>query len=150
MKKINTQRILLTTLVAVAFFGFLLWSIQQSLSEEESLYISPTISYVNPLANSSITVIAPSLHDRIKSPLALSGRADLTGNKLKARIKDVKGLILAESFIQTKDAKKMSDFSLSLKYKKPSAGTGIVEVFLVSAKDGKEIKKISVPVNFTD
>ncbi len=68
----------------------------------------------------------------------------------KEKIKDNKGLILAESFVQVKNAKKMSDFSISLTYKKPSTQKGIVEVFQVAAKDGSEINKIIIPIVFKD
>ena len=151
MKKINTERILLITLVAVAFFGFLLWSIQQSQSEEESLLSSYTIvNAKNVMENPMIKLIAPTLNSGIKSPVVISGQANLSGNRLKIRVKDDKNLILRESFVQTKNSKQMSDFSINLLYKKPSTSKGTIEVFLVSSKDSSEIYKISIPVVFND
>ncbi len=147
MKKINTERILLITLVAVAFLGFLLWSIGQSQSEEESLYNSS--SGINILTqNKTVKVTTPKIGAQIKSPALIAGQADLSGNKLKVKIKDNKGLILAEGFVQTKNDKKMSDFSINLSYKKPSTQKGTVEVFRVAAKDGSEINKIIIPIVF--
>lgn len=151
MKKINRERVLLITLVAVAFFGFLLWSIDQANSEADSLFTAgTTISTKNTLTNAFIKVVSPSLNNGVKSPLTVSGQANVGVDKLKIRIKDNKNLILKESFAQTRDSKKMSDFSIKLIYKKPTATQGTVEVFLVSTKDNSEINKISVPVVFKD
>jgi len=151
MKKINTQRILLVTLVAVAFFGFLLWSIQQSLMEEIALADSQTlVNPQSPLTNNMISVSAPRLNSEIKSPVVVSGQANLSGNKLKVRIKDSKNLILKETFVKTKNSKQMSAFSTSLVYKKPSSAKGVIEIFLVSSKDNSEIYKVTIPVTFKD
>ncbi len=148
---LNIQRVLLPTLVAVPFFGFLLWSIEQSQSEEESLLgTGITINTKNPLENEMIKIISPKLNDEIKSPLAISGQANLAGNRLKIRIKDSKNLILKEAFAQTKNSKQLSDFSTNLIYKKPSSTKGTVEIFLVATKDNSEIFKISIPVVFKD
>jgi hypothetical protein len=149
MKKINTQRVLLITLVAVAFFGFLLWSIRQSQSEEESLYNSSSDINIS-TENKVVKVTSPKIGAQIKNPALIAGQANLSGNKLKAKIKDNKGLILAESFVQVKNVKKMSDFSISLTYKKPSTLKGVVEVFQVAAKDDSEINKIIIPIVFED
>lgn len=151
MRKINIQRVLLATLVAVAFFGFLLWSIEQTQSEEESLLgAGITINTENPLENEMIKIISPKINSEIKSPLAISGQANLAGNRLKIRIKDSKNLILKEAFAQTKNSKQLSDFSTNLTYKKPSSTKGTVEIFLVAAKNNSEIFKISIPVVFKD
>lgn len=150
-KKINTQRILLTTLVAVAFFGFLLWSIQQAQSEQESLLSTrPIVNLKNPLENEKIKVVSPAMNSDIKSPLSVSGQANLAGDRLKVRIKDNKDLVLKETFLQTKNTKQMSDFSTKVTYKKPSSVKGTVEVFLVVSKDNSEIYKIKIPIIFKD
>jgi len=150
MKKINTERILLTTLVAVSFFGFLMWTIDQAQSEQDLILNSNSTNLAkNPLQNAVIKITAPALNSEVKSPLTISGQANLEGNKLKIRIKDNKNLILKEGFAQTKDPNKMSDFSIKLAYKKPSATKGTVEIFLVN-KEGSEINKILIPVVFKD
>lgn len=146
--KLNTQRVLLVILVSVAFFGFLLWSIQQTQSEEETLYGNTNVNVKTPLENKFISVAAPKENSVIQSPVTISGQANVSGNRLKVRLKDQKGLVLGESFVQTKNAKAMSDFSINLKYKKASAAKGTVEIFLVSSKDNSEIYKITVPVIF--
>ncbi len=147
-KKINIQRILLTTLVAVAFFGFTLWSIQQSQMEEESLYDFPRL--IASISNKEIKIISPKIGTQIKSPVLIIGRVNLSGNRLKIRIKDSQGLVLAEKFASTKNAAGMSDFSVSSTYKKPSVSKGTIEVFLVAAKSGLEMDKIIIPVVFND
>jgi len=150
-KKINTQRILLTTLVSVSFFGFLLWSIQRSQSEEELLYSASQLRISNPLENRLIKVTSPSvINSAIKSPATIAGQANIFGNKLKVRIKDNQGIILNELFVQTKNPQMMSDFSLKIWYKKPTATKGTVEIFLVSDENNSESAKISIPVVFHD
>ena len=149
MKKINTQRILLTALVAVAFFGFILWSIQQNQSEEETLY-GANNTLIAFLHNKVIKINEPKIGAQIKSPLLISGQANLGGEKLKVRIKDSQGLVLAESFVQVKNTEKMSDFLISLSYKKPSASKGTVEVFQLITRSNSEVNKITIPVIFKD
>lgn len=136
-------------LVAVAFFGFILWSIQQNQSEEQTLYGANSTLNAS-LHNKVIKVSEPKIGAQIKSPLLISGQADLGGEKLKVRIKDSKGLVLAESFVQVKNAKKMSDFSINLSYKKPTAPKGTVEVFQLITKSNSEVNKIIIPVIFKD
>ncbi len=151
MKKLNTQRILLTTLVAVAFFGFLLWSIQQTQSEEKSLLSNNTlVNTGSSLENEKIKITLPKMNSEIKNPVTISGQADLGGDRLKIRIQDRKNLILKEAFAQTKNSKQMSNFSINLTYKKPSTSKGTLEIFLVAAKNNSEIYKISIPVVFKD
>lgn len=145
----NRERLLLTALVAVAFFGFLLWSIEQTVSEQEELLTaSAIISF--PTGNRSVRVLSPKVGAAIKSPVIISGRASLLETTLQARIKDASGLVLAQTKIMTTEEKTMSPFSVSVKYKKPTRSKGTIEVYSRSAKDGLEINKITIPVVFKD
>ncbi|MDD2753066.1 MAG: Gmad2 immunoglobulin-like domain-containing protein [Candidatus Portnoybacteria bacterium] len=145
----NRERLLLTALVAVTFFGFLLWSIEQTASEQEDLLTaSAIISFPN--SNRSIRALSPKIGAAIKSPVVISGRASVFEAVLQARIKDASGLTLAQTKIMAKEGQKMSPFSASVKYKKPTRPKGTIEVFSLSAKDGSEINKITIPVVFKD
>jgi len=145
----NRERLLLIALVAVAFFGFLLWSIAETSSEEASL-LSGFLKISSPLENKSIKVTAPKIDAYIKSPVTVFGQAAVFEAVLQIKIKDSSGLTLARAKVLTAAGQKMSPFSARVKYKKPSRAKGVVEVFSLSSEDGAEINKITIPVNFKD
>ncbi len=147
--KYNRERLLLIALVAVAFFGFLLWSIQQTSLEEESL-INGFESAILPIGNQSIRVVSPKINEAIKSPITISGQAAVFEAVLHARLKDGSGIVLAEQRLMSKEGQKMSPFSAEVKYKKPTRSKGNIEVFTFSPKDGSEINKVVIPVRFKD
>lgn len=139
----------MTALVGGVFCLFLLVAIWQFQSEEEIMSNSePTVR--NLAKNASIEVTAPKAGDKIKSPVQLTGQAAIFEAQFNARIKDNSGLILAETQLRTEEGQTMSPFSAKIKYKKPSRPEGVIEVFDISAKDGSEIYKISIPVIFQD
>lgn len=144
----NRERLLLVALVAVAFFGFLLWSIEQTVSEQESLLTASAI--INFPNSRNIRVLSPKVGAAIKSPVVISGRASASKMILQARVKDASGLILAQTKIMSAKKQEMSPFSVSLKYKKPTRPKGTIEVFLLSPEDGSEANKITIPVTFKD
>ena len=145
-KKIHLDRILLVALVAVSFFGFLLWYIDQAQIEETSGIDITKVA--RPLENKVIKIESPKVNAAATSPLTIEGQAAITGGALMARLKDMKGLILGESNISVKSSKKMVPFSLDLKYKKSSTAKGTVEIFRVADKDNSETYKLSIPVVF--
>lgn len=147
--KFNRERLLLTALVAVAFFGFLLWSIEETSIEEASL-LSGFLRISSPSENKSIKVTAPKIGAYIKSPVTVFGQTTVFEATLQIRIKDSSGLILAREKVLAVAGQKMSSFSAKIKYKKPSRSKGVVEVLSLSPKDGSEINKITIPVNFKD
>lgn len=149
-KKINRERLLLATLVGVAFLGFLLWSIQQYQNDEKVLAYGVQANTTNPLKNTMVQIGSPKMNQPVKSPVTVAGQANTTDNAVKIRIKDQNGLVLANATAKTKESNKLSPFSLQVKYKKPAAAKGVVEIFLISPKDNSEIYKISIPVIFQD
>ncbi len=156
MKKINKYkhrynlgRLILIALVGGVFCGFLLVAIWQFQSDQEIMF-SSEVTVKNPVRNDSIKVTAPKMGEKIKSPIQLSGQAAVFGAQLNARIKDKSGLVLTETQFMTEEGQTMSLFSVKIKYKKPSRSEGIVEIFEISAKDGSEINKVSIPVIFQD
>ena len=154
MKKIskhkhNWGRLILVALVGSVFCGFLLVTIWQIQSDQE-IMSSSEIIVKSPAKNDSIKVISPKINESIKSPVQISGQAAIFEAQFNARIKDDSGLILAETQLRTEEGQTMSPFSAKIKYKKPTRSKGVVEVFDISAKDGSEIDKVSIPVIFQD
>lgn len=147
--KFNRERLLLTTLIALAFFGFLLWSIEEASNEEASL-LSSLLNIGTPAENKNIKVTAPKIGAYIKSPVTIFGQMALSETALQVRIKDSAGLTLAKEKISSGANQKITSFSARVKYKKPSRAKGFVEVFSLSPKDNSEINKITIPVNFKD
>ncbi len=145
----NRERLLLVLLVAVAFFGFLLWSIEQaSLEEAAILAIGQEIN--RPAENKIIKVTSPKVNGIIKSPVMISGQASTFNAVLQIKIKDASGLVLAQKKITTKESQKMSPFGSSVTYKKPTRTKGTIEVFVNSTKDGSEVNKLTIPIVFKD
>lgn len=147
-KKINTQRILLTALMAVAFFGFILFNIQQSQSEEETLLNEAKLINSSPTKNAAVEIVSPKPNTTIKNPVKITGQAAVFEAVLQIRIKDASGLILAQTKTMTAQGQKMSPFSANVKYKKPTRPKGAIEIYSLSPKDGSEINKITIPIVF--
>lgn len=145
MKKggLNTQRILLLTLVAVAFSGFLLWSIAQSQEEQEAIISEAPLVRNGLASNKMIKVMSPSINSAIGNPAAITVNAKEGTYKIK--IKDAKSLTLGEATAQVK--KGQTSFSLSLKYKKASAATGLMEVYKIGANNA-QLYRLSFPIAF--
>lgn len=149
MKKINWQRVFLITLVSAAFCGFLLFSIKQNQAEIDSIYSqAQTIKSSNPLENNTIKVAVPKLNSSITSPATISGQAKVLASRLRVRIKDAKNIVLAERYVQTANASKMSAFSIALNFIKTSSTKGTIEVYRINPPATKELDKIIIPVTF--
>jgi hypothetical protein len=143
IKGLNTQRILLTTLVAVSFSGFLLWSIAQSQEEQEILVNESALAKNGMVSNKVILITLPITSSTIGNPVTISATAKEGAYKIK--IKDTKGLVLSEATAQVK--KGQTAFSLSLKYKKASTSAGSIEIFK-PGDNNMELYKLSVPILF--
>jgi len=145
----NRERLLLTALVAVAFFGFLLWSIEQASNNETSV-LAGFYRINSPSENKVFKIDAPKVGAAIKNPVKVSGQASVFEAALQIRIKDASGLTLAREKVMTADGQKMSPFSATIKYKKPTRPKGTIEFYSLSPKDGSEVNKLAIPVVFRD
>jgi len=98
----------------------------------------------------NIIVSAPSPDQKITSPANISGQARVFENVVSYRVVDSSGKILASGNTTAKASKTgdYSDFSISVTFPTPTTSDGKVEVYQVSAKDGSEIDKVSIPVKF--
>lgn len=100
----------------------------------------------------NIIVIEPTADQEVGLPLEIRGQARVFENNLQYRVKDERGRVLVEGIgtAQAPDAGQFGPFEVKTSYPKPASGRGTVEVFSGSAKDGTEINKVEVPVQFKD
>lgn len=86
-----------------------------------------------------------------KSSFKVTGRAIAFENVVTVRVTDGNGFQLLEKSVSTKapDTGEFGDFSITLNVI-TNSDSGTIEVFEYSAKDGSEINKVSVPINFSD
>ena len=138
---------LLFTLIAVAFFGFLLWSIWQIQTEEEAAMTAGATAN-SPLKNNYIEVTSVKAGQSVKSPLTVAGNVLLKTGVLRARIKDASNLVLAETIIKSSVSQKSAPFSAKITYKKPTRSKGTLEVF--EKNNGTELYKLTIPIVFKD
>jgi len=147
--KINRERLLLIALVATAFFGFVLWTNWQIINEEEAALggFFNAASFILP-RNKFLEIDSPRPNTIIKSPLRISGRAASDEGRLKARLKDSRGMVLGEYFFWVKNDLTLHPFSIDLTFKKLTSNKGALEVFQAGLKDNSETYKISLPLRF--
>lgn len=96
----------------------------------------------------NILVNSPWTLDSITSPVEVSGEAVAFEGTVNIRIKDSAGHVLVETTTQTEAGNERSAFKISLDFGKPTTKKGTVEIFTLSAKDGSEQDKVTVPVVF--
>ena len=110
---------------------------------------SPT-TIASPAASSNIEVMAPKDRDVVTSPILVLGNARVFENVVSIRLTDDNGNVLATENVNAKspDVGKFGPFEASIVFNAPQTKTGLLEVYQVSAKDGSEIDKVSIPVIF--
>jgi hypothetical protein len=140
----------------VIAIGLLYWLYQRmespavSMTPTVTVSISATPSGIPSSTSGNITLSAPAANSTIGNPVTISGRARVFENALVIRVRDQDGRILAEKSVMANapDVGQFGPYSISLTYLKPSGTRGTVEAFDYSAKDGAEIDKVTIPVNF--
>lgn len=100
--------------------------------------------------NGDLVVTSPREEDVTSGTVTVSGRAIAFESTVNIRIKDANGAVVTETFVITDaaEAGEFGDFSKTINFAAPKTNEGTVEVFLVSAEDGTEIEKITIPVTF--
>jgi len=138
--------------VIIIFFlavGYLSWSNAQKIDGavfSDALLEVPKVQ----TENDSIKIAKPRPRQYISSPLVVLGEANVFEATYNYRLKDASNNILAEGFGMTAGAFEMNPFREELSFLNPGSGEGLLEVFEISAKDGSEQHKISIPVFFTE
>lgn len=113
------------------------------------LYEQPFSRDVSVVNEPAIWVTSPVSGQKVESPLQVKGSARVFEATVNVRLMDESGKAIAESFTTaTEGAPGRGQFELSLPFNAPSPGRGELEVFWRSPKDGKELDKVSVPVNW--
>ncbi len=105
---------------------------------------------VTPLRSENIIVTAPIQNSEITSPVIVQGEARTFENSVTVRVITADGNVLTENFTTANapDIGQFGPFEISLIFTPPTEGSGFIEVFQYSAKDGTEIDKVRVPVTF--
>ncbi len=101
--------------------------------------------------NDFIQIKSPQKNTVIKSPVLISGEANVFEPNVRVKIKDGNKNVLANDFIMASgwmDAK--YPFEKEIDYLSPTSLNGIIEIFEESTKDGNEIYKVVIPVVFED
>ena len=103
-----------------------------------------------PTESTNIKVTSPRQGDTIVSPVTISGSARVFENVVSYRVVDSNGIVLASGVTtaNSPDVGQFGDYSVAVTFTPPATPSGTVEVYQSSAKDGSEIDKVSIPVNF--
>jgi len=102
-----------------------------------------------PSASKNIEVLSPRGGDSVKSGFAIKGNARVFENVVSIRLLDSEGNILVQTST-TADAPEIGQFGpfeKMLNFQTNNAA-GTLEVYQVSAKDGSEIDKVTIPLIF--
>ncbi len=111
---------------------------EQPFSRDLSTVYEPVIWVTTPVEGQIIT-----------SPVNISGTARVFEATVNFHLKDADGNILAQGFTTaTEGAPGRGDFTAELAFSPEAAGKGQLEVFEVSMKDGSEVNKVTIPVEW--
>ncbi len=109
-----------------------------------------TTNPVTPQTAENIRVTDPLDNGIIDNPVVIRGEARVFENTVSLRVRDGDGRVLAETFTtaNSADIGLFGPFSISVTYEDPDYSYGSIEVYEESARDGSEINKVVIPVNF--
>lgn len=94
-----------------------------------------------------IVVNDPQPGDRVSSPVAISGDADVFEATVSIRILDASGAVIAEDFTTaTCGTGCRGTYSTKVAFDVSSEQAGTIEVFESSAEDGSQLFLVSIPV----
>lgn len=154
---IEDMPIIVTVAVLVVGLGTVLGLIAYSIFGINK-YTKPTVktSSINVVENNYfgnefIQVKLPQGNATIKSPVLISGKANVFEANVRVKIKGENENVLADTFITASGAyDKLYQFEKEISYNSPTSQNGAIEIFEESSKDGSEINKIIIPVIFGD
>ncbi|MFO0702393.1 MAG: Gmad2 immunoglobulin-like domain-containing protein [Candidatus Andersenbacteria bacterium] len=98
----------------------------------------------------NIRVTAPAPYANVTSPLTVQGQARVFENVVNLRLLDANGNVLVETttMAHSPDVGQFGSFSIDLPFVHATDTSGSLEVFTISAKDGSEVDKVTLPVTF--
>ncbi|MFG1954126.1 Gmad2 immunoglobulin-like domain-containing protein [Micromonospora sp. NPDC048830] len=95
----------------------------------------------------AIVVTAPSIGDRVTSPVTVTGTADVFEATVSVRILDAAGREIGTAFTTAACGSGCrGDYRVRVGYRLDRAGPGTIEVYEVSAQDGSRVNVVAVPV----
>lgn len=113
------------------------------------LYNQPFARDLSSVYEPAIWVTAPVDGQTIASPLKITGNARVFEAVVSYRLRDAQGNILAEgNTMAAAGAPGRGDFEASLTFTPSAAGSGQLEVFESSMKDGSDLNKVIIPVKW--
>jgi len=113
------------------------------------LYEQPFQRDLSNVFEPSIWVTSPVKDQVISSPLKISGNARVFEATVSFRLKDAAGNVLAQGFATAAEgAPGRGDFEGELAFKPDGSGQGQLEVFEESMKDGSDLNKVIIPVEW--
>lgn len=97
----------------------------------------------------AIWVTAPTAGQIITSPVEIEGTARVFEATVSFRLKDSQGKVIAQDCTNASEgAPGRGDFQYKLPFKAPSPGKGQLEVYWASPKDGSDLDKVIIPVEW--
>lgn len=138
------MRKLLPLILVVIVFAAILPNIKT-----QTVEINPT-PHATPSYSENIKVTYPKPGQLVSPSTAIKGEARVFENSFAYRVLDSNGKKLLEghAMADAPDVGQFGPFDVTIEFSTPSSGTGTIEVFEYSAKDGSEINKVVVPVVF--
>ena len=98
----------------------------------------------------AILVQSPGIGDRVSSPVAISGTADVFEAVVSIEIRDANGTVLSSAFtMATCGTGCRGTFATTVRYDVNHTQPGTIVVFEVSAKDGSPQNVVRIPVTLT-
>ncbi|MFO0704742.1 MAG: Gmad2 immunoglobulin-like domain-containing protein [Candidatus Andersenbacteria bacterium] len=99
----------------------------------------------------NISVTSPAPLDTLETPVTVAGSARVFENTVSIRLLDGDGTVLAEAVAtaQASDVGRFGQFETEVAFGQTKYPHGTLEVFQVSARDGSEIDKVTLPIRFT-
>lgn len=113
------------------------------------LYQQPFTRNLSRVYEPVIWVTEPVPGQKITSPVKIKGTARVFEATVNARLLNNEGKILATGFATASEgAPGRGDFILNMPFNVKSNGNGRLEVFWGSPKDGRDLDKVIIPVNW--
>lgn len=109
---------------------------------------SSTLRQVPGLGILGIELVKPQAGEKVISPLAVSGRANVFEGQVSLRIKDADGVVIGQGGGTACMGETPCPFTTQLTFTKPKGKTGTIEAFTLSAKDGSVEDLVSLPILF--
>lgn len=153
----NQSRTLLTIvgIAVLVILGGVIWYMtartDQSSEFESATTSDRDVSGTPSAQNENIILFAPRVNERVGSPLVIQGEARAFENTVNFRLLDASGEEIAEGFAaaESRTVGEFGRFRGELTFVSEVDQQGTLEVFQISAENGSEIDRLTVPLTIT-